>query len=109
MAVIEANYYKHKIPSILGLHVGHVGGKVQKNILSVLLWAPANVGEKHCLVCPERLVASQEYLGCVLQTLQNIDHRHRACCSFFIPSFVLEDFSLFYIEHLATFLTKDNR
>ena len=45
---------------ILDLHVGHVGGEVQKNILSVLLWAPANVGEKHCLVCPERLVASQE-------------------------------------------------
>ena len=30
---------------ILVLHVGHVGGEVQKNILSVLLWAPANVGE----------------------------------------------------------------
>ena len=47
--------------TILDLHVGHVGGEVQKNILSVLLWAPANVGVKHCLVCPERLVASQEY------------------------------------------------
>ena len=47
---------------ILDLHVGHVGGKVQKNILSVILWAPADVDEKHCLVCPERLVASQEYL-----------------------------------------------
>ena len=46
---------------ILDLHAGHVGGEVQKNILAVLLWAPANVGEKHCLVCPERLVASQEY------------------------------------------------
>ena len=45
---------------ILDLHVGHVGGEVQKNILSVLLWAPASVGEKHCLVSPERLVASQE-------------------------------------------------
>ena len=45
---------------ILDLHVRHVGGEVQKNILSVLLWAPANVGEKHCLVCPKRLVASQE-------------------------------------------------
>ena len=45
---------------ILDLHVGHVGGEVEKNILSVLLWAPANVGEKHCHVCPERLVASQE-------------------------------------------------
>ena len=44
---------------ILDLHVGHVGGEVQKNILSVLLWAPANVGEKHCLVSPERLDASQ--------------------------------------------------
>ena len=42
------------------MHVSHVGGEVQKNILSVLLWAPANVGEQHCLACPERLVASQE-------------------------------------------------
>ncbi len=46
--------------SILDLHVGHVGGEAQKNILSILLWAPASVGEKHCLVCPKRLVASQE-------------------------------------------------
>ena len=45
---------------ILDLHVGHVGGEVQKNILSILLWAPAVVGEQHCLVIPERLVASQE-------------------------------------------------
>jgi hypothetical protein len=48
---------------ILDLHVGHVGGEVQKNILSILLWAPASVGEKHCLVCPKRLVASQELLN----------------------------------------------
>ena len=46
---------------ILDLHVNHVAGMTQKIILSVLLWAPANVGEQHCLVCPERLVASQEY------------------------------------------------
>ena len=45
---------------ILDLHVSHVGGEVQKNILSILLWAPAVVGEQHCLVIPERLVASQE-------------------------------------------------
>ena len=45
---------------ILDLHVGHIGGEVQKNILSFLLWAPAVVGEQHCLVIPERLVASQE-------------------------------------------------
>ena len=44
---------------ILDLHAGHVGGEAQKNILSVLFWAPANVGEKHCLVCTERLDASQ--------------------------------------------------
>ena len=49
------------IHCILDLHVGHVGGEVQKNILSVLLRAPANVGVKHCLVSPEKLVASQEY------------------------------------------------
>ena len=46
---------------ILHLHISHVGGEVQKNILLVLLWAPANVGEKHCLVCAQRLVASQEF------------------------------------------------
>ena len=37
------------------------GGEVQKNILSILLLAPASVGEQYCLVSPERLVASQEY------------------------------------------------
>ena len=46
---------------ILDLHVGHVGGEVQKNILSILLWVSAVVGELHCLVIPERLVASQEF------------------------------------------------
>ncbi len=47
--------------AILDLHVGgedggedvvggqHVGGEAQKNILSILLWAPASVGEKDCL------------------------------------------------------------
>ena len=44
--------------TILDLHVGHVGGEVQKNILSVLLCAPAVVGEQHCLVIPEGMVAS---------------------------------------------------
>ena len=48
------------IVSILDLHVGHVGGEAQKDILLVLLWAPTNVGERHCQVCPKRLVASQE-------------------------------------------------
>ena len=62
--MITVHRLEHRIMSyacIVDLHVGHVGGEVQKNILSVLLWAPANVGEKHCLVCPERLIASQEY------------------------------------------------
>ena len=54
------NNTDNKGHSILDLHVGHVGGEVQKNILSVLLWAPAVVGEQHCLVIPEGLVASQE-------------------------------------------------
>ena len=45
---------------ILDLHVSHVGGEVQKNILSILMLAPASVGEHYCLVSPERLVASQE-------------------------------------------------
>ena len=47
---------------ILDLHFGHVGSEVQKNILLVLLWVPANVGEKHCLVNPEKLVASLIWL-----------------------------------------------
>ena len=51
----------HYIPlGILDLYVSHIGVEVQKNILSILLWAPAVVGEQHWLVIPERLVASQE-------------------------------------------------
>ena len=46
--------------AILDLHVDLVGGEVQKNILSILLWASAVVGELHCLIIPERLVASQQ-------------------------------------------------
>ena len=42
--------------------VRHVGGEAHENILSILLWAPSVVGEQHCLVIPERLVASQEYM-----------------------------------------------
>ena len=49
------------IQLILDLHVSYVGGEVQKNILSILLLAPASVGEQYCLVSPERLVASQEF------------------------------------------------
>ena len=33
----------------------HVGGGVQKNILSILLWAPAVLGELHCLVASQEL------------------------------------------------------
>ena len=41
----------HKIlHRILDSHIGHVGGEAQKNILSILLWAPAVVAEQHCLV-----------------------------------------------------------
>ena len=35
----------------------HVGGEVQKNILLVLLLAPAKLGEYHSSVSPKRLVA----------------------------------------------------
>ena len=49
------------VKCILDLHVSHVGGEVQKNILSILLLAPASVGEQYCLVSPERLVASEEF------------------------------------------------
>ena len=48
------------IVSILDLQVDHGGGEAQKNILLVLLWASTNVGERHCQVCPNRSVASQE-------------------------------------------------
>ena len=58
---------------ILDLHVGHVGGEVQKNILSILLWASAVVGELHCLVIPERLVASQELLNVCYYTTENLN------------------------------------
>ena len=51
---------RYLIRDILDLHVGHVSGEVQKNILLILFWAPAVVDELHCLVIPERLVASQE-------------------------------------------------
>ena len=54
------NNTDNKSHSILDLHVGHVGGEVQKNILSILLWAPAVAGEQRCLVIREGLVASQE-------------------------------------------------
>ena len=49
-------------PASLDLQVSHVGGEAQKNILSMLLWALAVVGEQHCLVIPKRLVASQELI-----------------------------------------------
>ena len=46
----------------LDLHVGHIGGEVQKNILSILLCAPVVAVEQHFLVIPKRLVASQELM-----------------------------------------------
>ena len=48
-----------RIQHILDLNVGHVGGEVQWNISLVLSWAPAVVGDKHCLVCPKRLVVAK--------------------------------------------------
>ena len=55
------------------MHVGHVGGETQKNILSILSWAPAVVGEQHGLVIPERFVASQEFVNFIeLVTHKNI-------------------------------------
>ena len=41
-------------------HGRHVGGQIQKNILLILLWALAAVGEQHCLIIPWRLVAIQD-------------------------------------------------
>ena len=41
--------------AILDLHVDLVGGEVQKNILSILLWASAVVGELHCLIIQLRI------------------------------------------------------
>ena len=43
------------------MHVGHVGGETEKNILSILLWVSAVVGKQHFLVIPKRLVARQEF------------------------------------------------
>ena len=62
MKLFMASHSQYVASLILDLHVGHIGGEVQKSILSILLWASAVVGELHChcLVIPERLVASQE-------------------------------------------------
>ena len=49
-----------------------MGGKAQKNILLLLLWAPTDMGEKHCQVCPKRLVASQELVVTWLTKSKNI-------------------------------------
>ena len=54
-------YFTFLCMCIPDFHVSHVGGKAQKNILLILLWAPAVMGKQHCLGIPERLVASQEY------------------------------------------------
>ena len=59
---MHARLVRNKTTIILDLQVGHVGGEAQKSILSVLLWAPTNVGEKHCQVCPKRLAASQKLI-----------------------------------------------
>jgi hypothetical protein len=64
-------YLSNKIPepctlNFLTCNVGHVGGQMwfgTKEYFIIRLWEatkPASVGEQHCLVCPERLVASQE-------------------------------------------------
>lgn len=44
--------------TFLDLHVDHFACEAQRNILSILLYARANVGQQHCLVCSEKLVAS---------------------------------------------------
>ncbi len=59
--------------AILDLHVSYVGGETQKNILSILLWAPASVGEKLCLVCPKRSVASEELLISVMSSVNVLE------------------------------------
>ena len=46
--------------AILDFQFSHVGGMLQKKILSVLLLAPADVGEQHCLVNLKQTVAGQE-------------------------------------------------
>ena len=38
---------------ILDFHVSHGGGVAQKNISSILLWAPSIAGEQHYLVISE--------------------------------------------------------
>ena len=45
-----------QLSSILDLQFSHVGGTMQKNILSVLLLALADVGEQHCLANLKRIL-----------------------------------------------------
>ena len=62
------------------------------NTLSVLLLAPASVGEHHCLVCLKtgsHMVASQEYLYLQKQIL-NIISRAVKLCSLTIWRVVLK-------------------
>ena len=43
-------------------HGGHVGDTTQRNMLLIPLLDPAEVGDRHCPLHPERLIANQEYL-----------------------------------------------
>ena len=49
---------KHIVRGCMLRHGHYVGGQVQKNILLMLLWAPAVVGEPRCSIIPWRLVAT---------------------------------------------------
>ena len=46
----------------IACHSGHVGGMAQNNYLSLLVWAPADMGRQHYLMHPERLLAIQGYI-----------------------------------------------
>ena len=57
IAMFTYVHVQYERSAILDLHVG---GEVQKNILSIVV-GTSLVGGRHCLVIPERLVASQEF------------------------------------------------
>ena len=86
----------------------YIGFKFKESIIGIILsnktFKPMTVIEVNYY---KHNIPSIFELCILLQTLQNTDHCF--CCSFFVPSFVLEDFSSFYIEHLPTFLTIDKR
>ena len=58
--------------TFLDLHVDRLACEAQRNILSILVYARANVGQQHCLVCSEKLVGNRQstnLLDCTHETI----------------------------------------